>query len=135
MSSNMGGSDFLLRLEQLVEERHPALEVEFPTSAERLGGPTPDVVVSNPRTGAAMAAKVRAGHEAEFIPLAMLPLVCAVRERFRSGHPLPDDVVVITTGPLPRLVREGFARRGIEHFLVKSPEEAVERLNRRLEQL
>ncbi|HEX9938205.1 MAG TPA: hypothetical protein VGB15_13815 [Longimicrobium sp.] len=128
-------TQFFLRLEQLLAERHPELDLAAPASLERYEGPTPDLVVSNARTGSSLGLEMRVGFSGRHIPLAMLPQVRAVRERFRSCLPQPGDVVVIATGPIPRMVREGFARDGIQCYEVSSPEEAVERLDDRLEQL
>lgn len=137
MNTSMAGSEerFFVRLEQLLGERHPRLALRVPTSAEHYEGPTPDIVVSNTRTGAALGMELRVGFQGTRIPLALLPQVRAVRERFRSHLPQPGDVVVITTGRVPWQVQEIFANDGIECLEVSSPEEAVERLSHRLEQL
>jgi hypothetical protein len=126
---------FFDRLEELLAERYPGLSLTVPTSAEHYQGPTPDLVVSNARTGAALGMELRVGYQARHIPLALLPQVCEVRKRFRSRLPQPGDVVVITTGTIPWQVRELFDKDGIEYHQVASPDEAVERLNDRLEQL
>lgn len=126
---------FFDRLEQLLAERHPQLLLTVPASADRYQGPTPDLVVSNTRTGAALGMELRVGYQARCIPLTLLPQVCEVRKRFRSRLPQPGDVVVITTGTIPWQVREIFDKDGIEYLQVASPEEAVERLSDRLEQL
>ena len=137
MRTNTADSEtqFFLRLEQLLAERHPELDLDAPTAQERYEGPTPDLVLSDTRTGSSLGLEMRVGFSGKHIPLAMLPQVRAVRERFRSGLPQPGDVVVIATGPIPRMVREGFVRDGIQYHEVSSPEEAVERLNDRLEEL
>ncbi|HET7461098.1 MAG TPA: hypothetical protein VFJ82_07610 [Longimicrobium sp.] len=137
MNSNTSNSEeqFYTRLGQLLAQRHPQLAVRPPTSAEYYEGPTPDLVVSNTRTGAALGMELRVGRQAEYIPLGLLPHVRAVRKRFRSGLPRPGDVVVVTTGLIPRQVTEVFDKDGIEYHQVSSPEEAVERLDPRLQQL
>ncbi|HEU4559655.1 MAG TPA: hypothetical protein VFS20_17515 [Longimicrobium sp.] len=126
---------FFERLQQLLAERHPRLALRVPSSAEQYEGPTPDLVVSNARTGAMLGMELRVGYQARYIPLALLPQVDAVRERLRSQLPQPGDVVVITTGRIPWQVQEIFEKDGIEYLEVSSPEEAVERLDPRLQQL
>lgn len=137
MSTTMADSEHLFfeRLEQLLAERHPRLALRVPTSAEQYEGPTPDLVVSNVRTGAALGMELRVGVQGRHIPLALLPQVRALRKRFRSRLPQPGDVVLITTGRIPWQVQEIFAKDGIEYHEVSSPEEAVERLDPRLQQL
>jgi hypothetical protein len=137
MHTNTADSEtqFFLRLEQLLADRYPELDVAAPASRERYEGPTPDLVVSNARTGSSLGLEMRVGLGGRHIPLAMLPQVRAVRERFRSRLPQPRDVVVITTGRIPWQVQEVFDNDGIEYLEVSSPEEAVERLAPRLQQL
>jgi hypothetical protein len=123
---------FLARLEALLAERHPAFELEVPTSGSRLYGPTPDFVVSNPETGSWMGGELKGGLQGRHLSFAMLPQMRALREQFRSGHPQPGDFVVITTGRIPDLVRRGLSHDGIEFLEVSSPEEGAERVNERL---
>lgn len=134
MHSSTADSDtaFWHRLEKLLSERHPELTVEFPPPYD---GPVPDMVVSNARTGSSLGVEIRAGYSGQHIPLALLAQVHRVRKRLRSCLPQPGDVVVITTGRIPWQVTEVFDKDGIEYHQVASPEEAVERLNGRLEQL
>ena len=137
MSTSTQGFDelFLARLEELLAERHPRLELEIPTSGSSIGGPIPDFVVSNPATGSWIVGELKGGRQGKHLPFAMLPHVRALWERFRSDRHHPGDVVVITTGRIPNLVREGLDRDGIGFLEVSSPEEAVERVNERLESL
>jgi hypothetical protein len=134
MSTSTKGFEelFLARLEELLAERHPSLELEVPTSGSRLCGPTPDFVVSNPETGSWMGGKLKGGFQAKHLPLAMLPHMRALREQFRSDHPQPGDFVVITTGRIPNLVQKGLNHDGIGFLEVSSPEEGAERVNERL---
>ena len=126
---------FLARLEALLAERHPAFELEVPTSGSRLYGPTPDFVVSNPETGSWMGGELKGGLQGRHLSFAMLPQMRALREQFRSDHPQPGDFVVITTGRIPDLVRRGLSHDGIEFLEVSSPEEGAERVNERLDSL
>lgn len=119
-------------LQQLLSERHPELTVEFPSPYD---GPVPDMVVSNDRTGAALGVELQVGRRAEYIPLSLLASVRRVQKRLHSGLPQPGDVVVITTGRIPWQVTDVFDKDGIEYHQVSSPEEAVERLDPRLQRL
>jgi len=126
---------FLHRLETLLAERHPALELEIPNSAASWYGPQPDFTVSNPRTGSQIAVNVRSGEQARHIPLVLLPKLRALRERLRSTGRDRSEVVLITTGTVPNLVRDGLNRDGIPILFVQSPEEAAERFGERLKTL
>jgi hypothetical protein len=126
---------FLARLEQLLAERHPTLELEVPSSAASLYGPQPHFMVSNPRTGSRIGVDVRSGEQARYIPLVLLPKLRALRERLRSNGRDGSEVMLITTGSVPNLVRDGLDRDGIPILHVDSPEEAAERFGERLNAL
>ena len=123
---------FLIRLEAMLAERHPDLALDIPTSGSGLGGPTPDFVVYNPRTGSWMVGKVKSGLQGRHLPIAMLPQMRALRARVRSDRTQPGELVVITTGRIPNLVQEGLDHDGIPVLEVSTPEEAVERVNEHL---
>jgi hypothetical protein len=137
MSTNGKGFEelFLARLEQLLAERHPGLELEVPTSGSRFRGPVPDFVVSNPETGSWIVGELKGGSQGKHLPFSMLPQLRALREQFRTDHPEPGEFVVVTTGRIPTLVQKGFDHDGIRFLEVSSPEEGAERVNERLETL
>lgn len=137
MPTSMKGFEelFLARLEELLAERHPGFELEVPTSGSRARGPRPDFVVSNPETGSAIAGELKGGLQGQHLPFSMLPQLRALREQIRSDHSDRGDVIVITTGQVPALVREGLDNDGITILNVSSPEEAAEALNERLNSL
>jgi hypothetical protein len=127
---------FYSRLEELVIQRHPGLRFEIPPPYPRGGEwPRPDVVITNPRTGAVLGAEVRVGYQAKHIPLSLLSLVRGVRERLRSDHSESADLVVITTGEILEILKPLLDKDGIGYLEVSSPEEAIERLEPRLERL
>jgi len=137
MSTNMKGFEelFLARLEELLAQRHPQLALEVPTSGSRARGPRADFVISNPKTGSAIAGELKGGKQGQHLPFSMLPQLRALREQIRTDHPARGEVVVITTGKVPNLVRDGLNHDGIAILNVSSPEEGAERLNECLDTL
>jgi hypothetical protein len=127
--------EFLGLLESLLAERHPELELEVPTSGSVEYGPVPDFVISNPRTGSSIVGELKGGLQARHLPFSMLPHMRALQQRFRTDHSHRGEFVVITTGRIPNLVQEGLIHDGIQFLEVSSPEEAAERLDRRLQTL
>lgn len=123
---------FLERLEHILAERHPTLQLEVPSSGAYSGVPTPDFVIHNPSTGARLAGELKGGLQAEHMPFSTLPYLRSLREHigFENG-----DVVLITTGSVPGLVRDGLTRDGIQFMQVASPEEATDQLEHRLAEL
>jgi hypothetical protein len=126
---------FFVRLEEVLAERHPGLRLEPPPG--RAGGkrPLPDIVITNPRTGFALGGEVRAGYEAKGIPMTLLPHLDDVRRGLQAEYDPSAEVVVITTGEIPQPLRGWLDQDGVEYFEVSSPEEAIERLESRLERL
>lgn len=128
--------DFYDHLESVLSARHPELKFEIPPAYPRGGEwPRPDVVITNPRTGGVLGVELRAGSRGKRLPIALLAQVRGVRDRFRAEHPESLDLVVITTGEIPRIVSERFDNDGVEYFEVSSPEEAIDRLEPWLERL
>ena len=128
--------DFYDHLENLLLVRHPELTFEIPPTYPRGGEwPRPDVVITNPRTGSVLGVELRVGSRGKRLPIALLAQVRGVRERFRAENPQSLDLVVVTTGEIPRIVSERLDNDGVEYFEVASPEEAIERLEPWLEQL
>lgn len=123
---------FLERLEHVLAERHPRLQLEVPFSGSCFGAPSPDFVVYNPATGARLIGELKGGLQAEHMPFSTLPYLRSLREHFRPSN---GDVILITTGRVPELVRNGLTRDGIEFLQVASPEEATDRLEGRLSEL
>jgi hypothetical protein len=106
------------------------LQLEIP--APSFVRPSPDFVVANRCTGALLVGELKSGFQAEHIPLTTLPYLRALKESF---GPENGDVVFITTGKVPELVRSGLDADGIGCFQVQSPEEAAARLESRLHRL
>ncbi|HEU4451709.1 MAG TPA: hypothetical protein VFR81_01580 [Longimicrobium sp.] len=125
---------FLARLEDLLAERYPALELQTPTPGFRFGAPRPDFVIANSRTGSLLICELKSGFQARHIPLSTLPYIRGLRDWF-ADRGIEGDVVLITTGEIPQLVKKGLARDGIPFFEVASPEEATERLDAQLSKL
>jgi hypothetical protein len=123
---------FLERLGHVLAERHPRLQLEVPSSGSHPGVPSPDFVVYNPATGARLAGELKDGLQAQHMPFSTLPYLRSLREYFRPAN---GDVILITTGCVPELVRNGLTRDGIEFLQVASPEEATDRLENRLFEL
>jgi hypothetical protein len=123
---------FLERLEHLLAERHPQLQLQVPSSGSYSGRPSPDLVVCNPATGARLVVELKDGLQAAHMPFSTLPYLRSLREHYR---PVKGDVILITTGSVPELVRTGLTKDGIEFLQVESPEEATDRLEDRLMQL
>ncbi len=126
---------FLAKLEETLAERYPALELDVPTSGFNFGAPRPDFVVSNPRTGSLLLCRVKSGLSAQHIPLSTLPYIRGLRDWFLTDRGIEGGVVLISTGPIPTLVKKGLARDGIPFFEVATPEEATERLDAQLSKL
>jgi hypothetical protein len=137
MSTSTKGFEeqLLARLETLLAERHPGLELEVPTSGSMERGPIPDFVISNPDTGSSIVVELKGGLQGKHLPFSMLPQMRALQQQFRVENPQRGEFVVITTGRIPNLVQEGLMHDGIEFLEVSSPEEAAERLDQRLETL
>jgi len=126
---------FLARLERLLAERYPALRLEMPVPGPYFGAPRPDFIVSNPSTGSVLLCQVKSGLPAQHLPLVTLPYIRSLRDWFLTDRGIEGDVVLISTGPIPTLVKKGLARDGIPFFEVASPEEATERLDAQLMKL
>lgn len=137
MRTNTAGFEelFYERLQALLDDEYPALELHAPISGSSFGALTPDFVVSNPRTGASLAVRVKSGFQAAYIPLSTLPLLHELREQVRSARGSASDLVLITTGELPNIVKRGLAHDGIAFFEVDTPMEAAERMTSQLHQL
>ncbi|MBV9109690.1 MAG: hypothetical protein JO306_09820 [Gemmatimonadetes bacterium] len=126
---------FFVRFEELFSARHPGLQLRRSPLSSREDWPLPDVVISNPRTGAALGAEVRVGYQAKALPMTLLPHVDKVRKRLRADYDPAADVVIITTGEVPQPLRRWLDDDGVEYFEISSPEEAMERLEPWLERL
>jgi hypothetical protein len=126
---------FLVRLEHLLAERYPSLNLQVPTSGGGFGVPRPDFIIANRSTGSLLICQVKSGLDARHIPLSTLPYIRWLRDWFRTGREINVDIVLIATGEIPQLVKKGFARDGISYFEVTSPEQAVERLDAQLMKL
>lgn len=125
----------LARLENLLAEQYPGLKLEVPTSGSHLFAPRPDFVVSNPDTGALLLCRVKSGLAAQYIPLSTLAYIRGLRDWFLTDRGVDGGVVLISTGPIPELVKKGLERDGIPFFEVDSPEEATDRLDSQLRKL
>lgn len=123
---------FLARLERLLTERHPTLQLSVPSSGSHSVGPTPDFIVTNPATGAVLVGEVKSGAHAQDIPYSTLPQLRRIKEHDKSDR---SAVVLITTSLLPDLVRDGLNKDGIAHIQVGSAEEAANRLENQLQWL
>lgn len=117
----------LARLERLLAERYPGLKLDVPTSGN-LFGPRPDFVVSNPSTGSLLLCQVKSGLPARYIPLSTHAYILGLRDWFLTDRGVDGAVVLISTGPIPELVKKGLERDGIPFFEVDSPQEATDRL-------
>lgn len=111
------------------------LKLEVPTSGSHFGAPRPDIVVSNPRTGALLLCRMKSGLPARYIPLSTLAYLRGLRDWFLTDRGIDGGVVFISTGPIPELVKKGSSQDGIPFFEVASPEEATERLTAQLPRL
>jgi hypothetical protein len=120
---------FLARLEHVLAERHPNLQLEIPSSNSYSGFPVPDFVVSNPVTGACLVGELKGGLQAEHMPYSTLPYLRSLRQHF---GPEKGEVVLITTGSVPDLVQKGLTNDGIGFFQVGSPEDATAQIEHRL---
>jgi len=126
---------FAARLKHLLEDRYPELELQVTTLIFHFGAPHPDFVIANRSTGSLLICELKSGFQARHIPISTLPYIRWVRDWFLADRRVGVDIVLITTGEIPQLVKRGFARDGISYFEVASPEEAVERLDAQLMKL
>ena len=125
----------LARLEDLLARRYPGLKLDVPTSGSYVFAPRPDFVISNPSTGALLICQVKSGLPARYIPLTTPGYVRDLRDWFLTDRGVDGGVVLISTGPIPELVKKGLEQYGIPFFEVDSPEEATKRLEPQLGKL
>jgi hypothetical protein len=134
-STNSFETEVIEGLGHLLADRYPGLVLEVPGNAGWYTGPQPDFLVANPVSGATIIGELKGGFQAEHLPIAMLPQVRALRDRFAADRPGVGEMIVITTGKIPRLVQQGLERDQIEFFEVASAAEAVSRIADRLTSL
>jgi hypothetical protein len=130
-------AEFYERLEKLLADQFPEFTLEIPRHAEWASGPSPDFMVGNPQSGVTIAGELKAGYSAEHLPIAMLPQIRAIRDRVAAdrGGAGEMEMIVISTGKIPRLVQQGLERDGIEFFEVSTAQEALTRISPRLASL
>ena len=106
--------ELLERVERLLASKYPELEMTVPRIRWDMGALTPDFIISNPESGTSLAGEVKVGWQGKHLPVAMLPRVLEMRDLFQGERVAPGDLIVVTSGRLPTVVREGFVRAGVE---------------------
>jgi hypothetical protein len=124
---------FLSTFEDYLHQKYPRLKVEIPASGSHPGGPTPDIIVKNVETGTQFAVELKSGFQSSHIPISALSQLRALRNYYT--HQEKGDLVFITTGDIPEIVKHGLKDSGILYYSVRSPIEAVSYLDEKLKQL
>ncbi|HTQ40135.1 MAG TPA: hypothetical protein VMJ32_14005 [Pirellulales bacterium] len=131
MITNDSENQFISLLGARLQEKHPGLTIEVPASGVNV--PTPDLIVINPSTGTSLALEVKSGFQSTHLPISAISQLRALRNSCQLQG--KTDVVLVTTGEIPTLVKNGLAKSGISSFSVQTAYDAVDTLEPKLREL
>ena len=96
---------FFMALTQHIAAHHQALTCTAPSSgiyrAYGRTGPSPDVVVTNPSSGAVLAIEVKGERYGQSLPYATLPQMKAMRDALQDTN---GEVMLISAAAIPEAV-------------------------------